>query len=114
VSNGNGTFRLVADGGSYRVEPGDGSAPFHCTLSGDELDCPDRAAEEQSLSGLDATLVIHVVATATVESESEMSGEQRGTVTCKGSGCSAAAAAVGASLPCEFSVDFSAELEEAE
>ncbi len=111
VSNGGGDFRLVADAdGGYTIEPGDGTAPFKCTLSGDELECPDRAAVEQDLGGLDAKLIIHVVARMTVDSASEMTGTQEGTVTCEGSGCGAAAASVGASLPCEFSVDFSAEL----
>ncbi len=114
VSNGGGSFRLVAEGDGYRIQPEDGSAPFTCSLSGDELDCPDRAAVEEELSGLDAKLVIHVVASATVDSDSELSGTQTGSVTCVGEDCAAVAATVGASLPCDFSVDFRARLLRAE
>lgn len=112
VSNGGGNFELAADGDGYTIEPGDGTAPFKCTLSGDELDCPERAAVEQAISGLDAKLVIKATATMTVEDATRLVGTQRGTVTCEGSGCTAAAAAVGASLPCQFEVDFEADLEE--
>ena len=112
VSNGGGYFQLVADGDGYTIEPGDGTAAFSCTLDGDELDCPDRAAVEQELSGLDAKLVIKVTANVTVENSARMVGTQHGTVSCEGSGCGAAAASVGASLPCEFEVDFEAEFDE--
>jgi hypothetical protein len=114
-SNGNGGFRLVDEGdGAYRVDPADGSDPFECTLDGDELSCPKRAAQTLSIAGVDATLSIKVTATATVEAADAMSGTQNGTVTCSGSDCDAAAASVGASFPCTFELDFVATLEQAE
>ncbi len=114
ISNGGGLFELIADGDGYMIQPNDGTPPFRCTLEGDALDCPDRAAVEQPIAGLDATLVIAVVARATVESESELSGTQTGEVSCVGSGCATAAAAVGAQLPCQFAVDFQARLQSAD
>ena len=108
ISNGDGAFALTAKGGAaYEISTADGTAPFACTLDGDTLSCPDRAKTTSQLSA-NATLGIAVDAEANVDDADHMTGTQNGTVTCEGSDCAAAAALVGATLPCEFSVDFTA------
>lgn len=108
ISNGDGNFVIAAKGGhEYEIRPSDGSSTFTCTLSGGSLSCPNRGTTSTKLTD-DATLTIQVSADADLDDADHMSGTQSGTVNCEGSGCAAAAASVGASLPCEFSVDFTA------
>jgi hypothetical protein len=115
IDSGGGGFRLRdLGGGAYQVQPNDGSSPFECTLSGSDLDCPNRANETTPIGGFDAELVVHVVADATVQDSETMQGTQHGDVSCQGSGCAAVAGAVGTTFPCSFSVDFDAALVAAE
>jgi hypothetical protein len=111
IDNGGGGFRLKdLGGGAYQVQPNDNSSPFSCTLDGDAMSCPDRANETVPVTGFSAELVVDVQAEATVLDSESMEGTQDGTVTCTGTGCATVASAAGMSFPCNFSVNFTADL----
>jgi hypothetical protein len=87
---------------SFHIVPGDGTAPFTCTLNGKAFDCPDRAAgEEDYRPGLDLVATFRAQAAGTFSSATRATGRQKATVTCTGSACMA----IG-TFPCTIEVDF--------
>lgn len=106
--NGGGRFGLDNHGdGTFTIIPGDGTDPFLCTLDGASFDCPDRATEVEEVDGgYDATLVGHAVADGVFATDESGSGTQTATITCAGSDCGLAEAALGVDFPCTLEVDF--------
>ena len=111
ISNGDGTFKLTNKGdGTFQVEPNDGTDPFPCNVTGTSFNCPERAAQEVSVRG--ATAKAKVIVTGTFASATSASGTQKGTVTCTGANCDAAAKLLGITFPCTFNVKFTAVLKD--
>jgi hypothetical protein len=106
--NGGGRFALDNHGdGSFTVVPSDGTDPFDCTLDGASFACPDRATEAEQLDGdYDATLIGHAVADGVFATDESGSGTQTATISCAGSDCALAEAALGVDFPCTLEVDF--------
>ena len=104
ISNGTGSFAIdIASSTMFRIVPGDGTAPFTCTLSGKAFDCPNRAAAtEDYRPAVDAVVTVNAIANGTFSSSTQASGRQKATVTCTGTQCSA----TGASFPCTIDVNF--------
>ena len=98
------------DDGTFTVDPEDGNPAFECTLSGSDFDCPERIAGSYSTQGSTATW--RADAEGSFSDASRMTGTQSGQVTCEGSGCALAEAALGASFPCQLEVDFVASFRE--
>jgi hypothetical protein len=95
-----GVDQVVA--ASFRIVPGDGTAPFTCTSNGAEFSCPNRASFFMDYRpGVDAAITIRVTATGTFSDSSHATGRQNATVECTGTQCS-----VLGPLPCNFAVDF--------
>jgi hypothetical protein len=102
VSNGTGAFAIdQASSSSFHVVPGDGTAPFTCSLSGKAFDCPDRAAAMEDLRpAVDAVVTVHAIASGNFASATQASGRQEANVTCAGTACGVAG------FPCKVVVDF--------
>jgi hypothetical protein len=106
-----GDFTLSNNGdGSLTIDPEDGTEPFECELDGDDFDCPERFQGETAIASYDAVLLTHARAVGSFSSSTEASGAQHGRVECEGADCSTLASLVGATLPCEFSENFTASL----
>jgi hypothetical protein len=103
-----GDFTLDNNGGSLTIDPQDGSDPFECDLDGNDFDCPERFQGEQDVATYDATLIIHASARGSFDSNTTAAGTQHGSVTCEGGDCGALANLVGATVPCEFTEEFTA------
>lgn len=87
---------------SFRILPGDGTAPFTCTSSAAQFSCPNRASLVMDYHpSLDAVLTIHATANGMFSDSSHATGRQSATVDCVGTDC-----IVLGSLPCAFAVDF--------
>ena len=113
VGGRGGLFSVLDHGdGTLTIDPQDGTDPFECSLHGRDFDCPERFQSEVQVSGYDATLIIHTSADGVFESSTRASGAQFGRVQCEGSACADLAAAVDATLPCEFEEEFDAAFEE--
>lgn len=88
----------------FRVVPGDGTAPFNCTLNKSAFSCPNRAAAMQDYRPqFDAVVTVRATANGTFSSDIRATGRQDATVECVGVGC---AAVPGAMFPCNFTVNF--------
>lgn len=100
-------FQLTSDdSGSFTVEQG--SEPdFQCTLDGLEFICPSRLSNDTPIPGADAVLRGNVRIEGEFVDARSMSGRQTADITCEGADC-AFAPALGLTLPCSYSVDFSA------
>ncbi|MBN1770435.1 MAG: hypothetical protein JXB32_04170 [Deltaproteobacteria bacterium] len=103
-----GTFRLVNNGDRTMTITTTGDPPFSCTLDGASYACPDRASSDVPVPTLDATLHLHVAAYGTFSSPTATAGHQTVVATCTGTQCDLAAAAAGVTLPCNFSVRYTA------
>jgi hypothetical protein len=104
------------DSGNYTISSSSSSG-FHVTTSSESFDCvlstsgftcPDRAAitTDAHDDGFDAVFTSKADADGAFSDGDHGSGHQTLHVTCQGSQCAAAAAAVGASIPCDVSVAF--------
>ena len=108
VSNGWGDFRITHDGdGAFTITPGDDTDPFPCTYGGGTFDCPERLVDEVT-SGT-SSLEVLVRVEGNVDSATEMSGSQFGTVDCEGADCAAAETLLMTTFPCSFEVPFTAD-----
>jgi hypothetical protein len=88
--------------GSFRITPGDGSAPFTCTTTTTKFSCPNRASFVSDLRpSVDAVVTGHATAEGKFSDATHGSGSQHATVDCVGTQC----ALVGP-MPCNFAVDF--------
>ena len=102
-ANGNFVIDQVT-AASFHVVPNDGTAPFTCTLSGGQFDCPDRAAAtEDYRPQVDAVLTAHATADGTLTSTTRATGRQRATVSCAGTQCDALGPNT---FPCSAEVSF--------
>ena len=87
---------------SFRVVPGDGSAPFTCT-STSGFACPDRATAMQDYRPtVDAVVTARATADGTFSSPTRGTGRQHVTVSCAGTQCNV----LGATFPCAVEVAF--------
>ena len=90
-----------ASASSFRIVPGDTTAPFTCTTNGAKFSCPNRASLVMDVPGVDATITVHATASGTFSDTTHATGSQQATVDCAGSQC----ALIGP-LPCNFAVNF--------
>ena len=86
---------------SFRIVPGDGTAPFTCTSNGAQFSCPDRVTFTDRPPGVDAVLTVHGTVTGTLSDSTHGTGQQGATVDCVGTQC-----ALFGTLPCQFTVSF--------
>lgn len=101
-----GTFVIdQVTASSFRIVPGDGTAPFSCNLSGAAFDCPERASRTEDLtgSGIDAVIAVRARASGTFASSTHGTGDQSATATCSGTQCGVLGANT---FPCSASVTF--------
>jgi hypothetical protein len=98
--DGNFTIDQVAPP-SFRIVPGDGTAPFACTSNGAQFSCPDRVTHVEDVPQRDAVITIRGTASGTLSDSTHGSGQQVATVDCVGTQCS-----VFNPLPCQFTVSF--------
>ena len=110
VTSPMGTFTLTNHGDRTVSITPTGEAAFACTISGASFTCPDRSNSDIPGAPLDATVHLHVTAYGTFSSPTAATGHQRVDATCTGTQCDLAAAAVGVTFPCGFSVRYSASL----
>jgi hypothetical protein len=115
LTDPDGSFDLVNQGGGkFTIDPGDGTGAFDCTISGSTYECPDRLAKEVDIGQLGGgTVSIHARVDGDLGSSDSLSGKQSGTMSCDGAGCGSAESYVGTSFPCDFNVEFDAELVQA-
>jgi hypothetical protein len=107
-SNGFGEYLIANTGaGEFTITPGDGTAPFECTLAGGSYDCPERLQEDLSFdqgTGADATGHVYVGVDGAFQSSTEMTGEQHGRIECDGADCALAEQFLSVTFPCEFTI----------
>jgi hypothetical protein len=99
-----GKFAIAsASRSSFQIRPGDGTAPFTCTLSHGGFDCPsraDRVLDERP--SIDAMITIHATASGSFSTSMAGTGQQHVQLACTGTQCARVAV-----FPCAFSVNFS-------
>lgn len=107
-SNGFGEFQIAITGpDSLLLTPGDETEPFVCTFGGGAFECDERlTGMTDSVAGLDAVGSILVAVDGTFASATSLSGTQRGRIDCEGADCGTAAAALGVTFPCAFTIPF--------
>ncbi len=109
VTDSDTSFGLTNHGnGTFTVDQGSVEEDFLCTLSGNDFTCPERLSGSSPVDGYDITLHYSVSITGRLRSDTHMSGRQRIDIVCEGSDCLHATLA-GYTLPCYYSVDFTAE-----
>jgi hypothetical protein len=120
VSNTCGTTELYRDpdtqfvlvnegGGTFVVQQGQDYGDFPCTVEGEVFICPERLTTDMPVEGTNATLFAHVSIDGMFEGDESMAGEQIVDISCEGSDCALAPAALDATLPCQYTVSFTAE-----
>ena len=88
--------------GSFRIVPGDGTAPFTCASTGASFQCPNRASFVMDYRpSVDAQLTVHATVTGAFSDGGHATGKQDATVDCAGTQCGTLGP-----LPCAFTVDF--------
>jgi len=99
----NGPFAIdQVSTSSFRITPGDGTAPFACSETGAKFSCPNRASFVDDLHpSVDAIITVHATITGMFGGTDHGTGTQQATIDCVGTQC----AAVGP-LPCTFTVNF--------
>lgn len=87
---------------SFRITPGDGTAPFLCTWNSVGFSCPARASfVADSRPGIDAVITGHATATGRFSDGGHGTGRQNAKIDCTGTQCGR----IGA-FPCDLAVDF--------
>ena len=99
TNNGDGTFTVLREGQN-----------IECTVSGDDFTCAPVPLDPIMQDGLDATFNLEVTYVGTFSSNTALEGERTIDVTCTGSSCDAAAAAIMSSYPCAVVDSFSASV----
>jgi hypothetical protein len=93
--------------GSFTIEQGT-AGDFTCTIDGASFVCPQRLSDAVPVTGYDATINYHVRVSGTFQSSGQMIGTQRVDVSCDGADCALAPLA-GLTVPCTYSVAFTAQ-----
>jgi hypothetical protein len=80
-------------------------------VKGSDFECPDRASASYDLrpTGVDAVLTGKGEVKGKFEDSQNLSGQQIATFNCQGSACIMAAMALGASFPCQVTIQFEAK-----
>ena len=99
TNNGDGSFTVLREG-----------QDIECTVAGDNFSCLPVALDPIMQDGLDATFNLEVTYVGTFSSNTALEGERTIDVTCTGSSCDAAAAAIMSSYPCAVVDSFSASV----
>jgi len=103
-------FLLTAGGdGTFTVDQGQAGEDFECTIADDNsFSCPFRLYGEEVLTEYDITLTWNVSVQGDFQADDRMQGVQIVDITCEGAGC-ALAGMYDITLPCSYTVDFSAK-----
>jgi hypothetical protein len=104
----NGSFSLTNHGdGTLTITPGE-QAPFQCSMSGSSFDCPSRADEDITVTGIDAAVHVQATAEGSFSSDTACSGHETANFSCTGTACDAVQTYLGTTFPCSYSAHFTA------
>lgn len=101
-------FVSYSEASSFVVVQGEPWGDFACFVAGTRFACPARLGASEAVPGADAVVSYSVQISGELVSATVMSGVQEVSVTCEGSSCALAPAALGVTLPCGWSAPFEA------
>jgi hypothetical protein len=105
------TVSAVDWNGVFQIQMGSGLKPWSCEMDGKAFECPEQAAPDVDILGLEATMAVLWIWRGAFVNSTEMTGELSGNVGCYGVECTQAAQNLGTSFPCSFTAQFQARLQ---